>query len=189
MARQLPFHALTLSDTERCPWWTKCSCVVPISHLTRGHLLRARMLENKHQCSQPISSEQGCPEQRHQYSIPTGLLILFNCNWMVLDVVPSRTIHYRFQILRSPSTLIRHLLSRCYKDKGTWRWGTIIHIIELEWLYLKWTNKEGLLNWSISWSSHSWQRINHPYLMSSWEVLTTIHIPRLPDLEQPVLKL
>ena len=88
------------------------------------------MLGQKHQYFQPISSEQGCPGQWHECSIPTGLLILSNCNWMVPDMVPSRTIHYRFLILRSLSTLIRHLLSKCYKDKGTWRQSTIIHIID-----------------------------------------------------------
>ena len=38
---------------------------------------------------------------------------------MVPAVVPSRIIHYRFLILRSLSTLIRHLLTKCDKDKGT----------------------------------------------------------------------
>ena len=76
MARQLLFHMLTLPNIKGCPWWMlKLSYVVPIRHLTRGHLFWARMLgyehqclleqgclDKKHQCSQPNSSEQGCPE-------------------------------------------------------------------------------------------------------------------------------
>ena len=160
MARQLPFHMLTSPITRGCPWWillwsyiganwtSKLGDTCPeqgcldmsISAVLRRMLTQKHqcsqptswvgMLGQKHQCSQHNSLEQGCPEQRHQCSISIGLLILFNCNWMVPDVVPSKTIHYRFLILRSPGSLIRHLLSKCYKDKGTWRQETIVHIID-----------------------------------------------------------
>ena len=84
-------------------------------------------------------------KQRHQCSIQAGLLILLSYkSWMVPNIVPSRTVHHRFLILRSHSNLIRHLICRC-KDKGTWRHKPIVYVIHTEDIVFK-INKCGLLS-------------------------------------------
>ena len=82
----------------------------------------------RHQCSPSTTLGQGCSDQGHQCSILIGLLILLNCNWMTPDVVPTRTIHHRFLILRNPSNLAMYLCLWC-RDKNTWRQPTV-YIVE-----------------------------------------------------------
>ena len=82
----------------------------------------------RHQCSPPIISGQGCSDQRHQCSISIDLLILLKCNWMTPNVVPTRSIHHRFLILRNLSNSAMYSCLGC-KDKNTWRQPTV-YIIE-----------------------------------------------------------
>ena len=84
--------------------------------------------DQRHQCSPTTTLGQGCSDQGHQCSISIGLLVLLGCNWMASDVVPTRTIHHRFLILRNPSNLAMHLCLWC-KDKSTWR-QPIVYIVE-----------------------------------------------------------
>ena len=84
--------------------------------------------DHRHQCSLSTTLGQGCPDQRHQCSILIGLLILFSCNWMTPDVVPTRAIHHRFLILRNPSNLAMYLCLWC-RDKNTWRQPSV-YIVE-----------------------------------------------------------
>ena len=142
MARQLLFHALTSPTPRRCPWRTLLWSYVGATRTSKlGTPLqgkdaqiwasvpsRARMLLQRHQCSSSTTLGQGCSGQRHQCSISIGLLVLLNCNWMAPNVVPTRTIHHRFLILRSPSNLTRHLCLWC-KDKSTWR-QPVVYIVE-----------------------------------------------------------
>ena len=90
--------------------------------------LLARMLSQRHQCYPLTILGQGCSDQEHQCSISVGMLILLNNVWMTPDVVPTRTIHHRFLILKKPSDLTMYLCPWC-KDKSTWRWS-IVYIIE-----------------------------------------------------------
>ena len=43
-------------------------------------------------------------------------------------MVPSRTLHHGFLILRNHSNLLRHLLFK-YRDKSTWRYEPIVFVI------------------------------------------------------------
>ena len=90
--------------------------------------LLARMLSQRHQCYPLTILGQGCSDQEHQCSISIGMLILLNNVWMTPDVVPTRTIHHRFLILKKPSDLTMYLCPWC-KDKSTWR-QSIVYIIE-----------------------------------------------------------
>ena len=84
--------------------------------------------KQRHQCSPPITLGQGCSNQRPQCSISIDLLILLNCNWMTPNVVPTRSTHHRFLILRNPSNLAMYSCLWC-RDKNTWR-QPIVYIIE-----------------------------------------------------------
>ena len=84
--------------------------------------------DHRHQCSPLITLGQGCSDQGHQCSNSIGLLILLGWIWMAPDVVPTRTIHHRFLILRNPSNLAMYLCLWC-KDKSTWR-QPIVYIVE-----------------------------------------------------------
>ena len=84
--------------------------------------------KQRHQCSPPITLGQGCFDQRHQCSISIDLLILLNCNWMTPNVVPTRSIHHRFLILRNPSNSAMYSCLWC-RDKNTWRQPTV-YIVE-----------------------------------------------------------
>ena len=90
--------------------------------------LPARMLSQRHQCYPLTTLGQGCSDQEHQCSISIGMLILLNNVWMTPDVVPTRTIHHRFLILKKPSNLTMYLCPWC-KDKSTWR-QSIVYIVE-----------------------------------------------------------
>ena len=70
----------------------------------------------------------GVSDQEHQCSISIGILILLNNVWMTPDVVPTRTIHHRFLILKKPSNWTMYLCPWC-KDKSTWR-RSIVYIVE-----------------------------------------------------------
>ena len=91
-------------------------------------LSRARMLPQGHQCYPSTTLGQGCSDQGHQCSISIDTLLLLNYIWMTPDVVPTRTIHHRFLILKKPSNLTMYLCPWC-KDKSTWR-QPIVHIVE-----------------------------------------------------------
>ena len=91
-------------------------------------LSRARMLPQGHQCYLSTTLGQGCSDQGHQCSISIGTLLLLNYIWMTPDVVPTKTIHYRFLILKKPSNLAMYLCPWC-KDKSTWR-QPIVYIVE-----------------------------------------------------------
>ena len=88
----------------------------------------ARMLPPRHQCFPSTTLGQGCSDQGHQCSISIGMLILLNYIWMTPDVVPTRTIHYRFLVLKKPSNLTKYLCPWC-KDKSTWR-QSVVYIVE-----------------------------------------------------------
>ena len=90
--------------------------------------LLARMLSQRHQCYPLTILGQGCSDQEHQCSISIGILILLNNVWMTPDVVPTRTIHHRFLILKKPSNLTKYLCPWC-KDKSTWR-RSVVYIVE-----------------------------------------------------------
>ena len=90
--------------------------------------LLARMLSQRHQCYPLTILGQGCSDQEHQCSISIGMLILLNNVWMTPDVVPTRTIHHRFLILKKPSNLTMYLCPWC-KDKSTWR-RSVVYIVE-----------------------------------------------------------
>ena len=90
--------------------------------------LLARMLPQGHQCYPSNTLGQGCSDQGHQCSISIGTLLLFNYIWMTPDVVPTKTIHHRFLILKKPSNLTMYLCPWC-KDKSTWR-QPIVYIVE-----------------------------------------------------------
>ena len=90
--------------------------------------LRQGCSNQRHQCSPPITLGQGCSDQRHQCSISIDLLILLNCKGMTPNVVPTRSIHHRFLILRNPSNSAMYSCLWC-KDKNTWRQPTV-YIIE-----------------------------------------------------------
>ena len=90
--------------------------------------LLARMLPQGHQCYPSTTLGQGCSDQGHQCSISIGTLLLLNYIWMTPDVVPTKTIHYRFLILKKPSNLTMYLCPWC-KDKSTWR-QSIVYIVE-----------------------------------------------------------
>ena len=90
--------------------------------------LLARMLPQGHQCFPSTTLGQGCSDQGHQCSISIGMLLLLNFIWMTPDVVPTRTIHHRFLILKKPSNLTMYLCPWC-KDKSTWR-QPVMYIVE-----------------------------------------------------------
>ena len=90
--------------------------------------LLARMLPQGHQCFPSTILGQGCSDQGHQCSISIGILLLFNYIWMTPDVVPTRTIHHRFLILKKPSNLTMYLCPWC-KGKSTWR-QPVVYIVE-----------------------------------------------------------
>ena len=81
-----------------------------------------------HQCYPSTTLGQGCSDQGHQCSISIDTLLLLNYIWMTPDVVPTRTIHHRFLILKKPSNLTMYLCPWC-KDKSTWR-QPIMYIVE-----------------------------------------------------------
>ena len=88
----------------------------------------ARMLPQKHQCYPSTTLGQGCSDQEHQCSLSIGMLLLLKYSWMTPDVVPTRTIHHRFLILKKPSNLTMYLCPWC-KGKNTWR-QPIVYIVE-----------------------------------------------------------
>ena len=90
--------------------------------------LLARMLPQGHQCFPSTTLGQGCSDQGHQCSISIGMLLLLNYIWMTPDVVPTRTIHHRFLILKKPSNLTMYLCPWC-KGKSTWR-QPVVYIVE-----------------------------------------------------------
>ena len=90
--------------------------------------LQARMLPQRHQCYPSITLGQGCSDQEHQCSISIGTLLLLKYIWMTPDVVPTRTIHHRFLILKKPSNLTMYLCPWC-RGKSTWR-HPIVYIVE-----------------------------------------------------------
>ena len=90
--------------------------------------LLARMLLQGHQCFPSTTLGQGCSDQGHQCSISIGMLLLLNYIWMTPDVVPTRTIHHRFLILKKPSNLTMYLCPWC-KGKSTWR-QPVVYIVE-----------------------------------------------------------
>ena len=90
--------------------------------------LLARMLPQGHQCYPSNTLGQGCSDQGHQCPISIGTLLLLNYIWMTPDVVPTKTIHHRFLILKKPSNLTMYLCPWC-KDKSTWR-QSIVYIVE-----------------------------------------------------------
>ena len=90
--------------------------------------LEQGMLPQGHQCYPSTTLGQGCSDQGHQSSISIGTLLLLNYIWMTPDVVPTKTIHYRFLILKKPSNLTMYLCPWC-KDKSTWR-QSIVYIVE-----------------------------------------------------------
>ena len=158
IVRQLLYHTLTLPDTKRCPWWTKYSCKVPkwssnsceqgcfdrsISALSQT--LQSKDVWTRASVLPTSLTWAGMSKLRHQYSIQAELLILLSYkSWMVPDMVPSRTVHHRFLILRSHSNLIRHLICK-YKDKGAWRHKPTIYVIHTEDIVFE-INKGGLLS-------------------------------------------
>ena len=89
--------------------------------------LLARMLPQGHQCFPSTTLGQGCSDQGHQCSISIGMLLLLNYIWMT-HVVPTRTIHHRFLILKKPSNLTMYLCPWC-KGKSTWR-QPVMYIVE-----------------------------------------------------------
>ena len=88
----------------------------------------ARMLPQKHQCYPSTTLGQGCSDQEQQCSLSIGTLLLLKYSWMTPDVVPTRTIHHRFLILKKPSNLTMYLCAWC-KGKSTWR-QPIVYIVE-----------------------------------------------------------
>ena len=90
--------------------------------------LLARILPQGHQCYPSTTLGQGCSDQGHQCSISIGTLLLLNYIWMTPNVVPARTIHHRFLILKKPSNLTMYLCPWC-KDKSPWR-QPIVYIVE-----------------------------------------------------------
>ena len=62
-------------------------------------------------------------------SAPSQLmLLLLNYIWMTPDVVPTRTIHHRFLILKKPGNLTMYLCPWC-KGKSIWR-QPVVYIVE-----------------------------------------------------------
>ena len=92
-----------------------------IIHRDVSVLSQARMLPQKHQCFPATTLEQGCSDYGHQCS-------QLNCIWMTPDMVPTRTIHHRFLILKKSSNLTMYLCPWC-RDKSTWR-QPIVCIVE-----------------------------------------------------------
>ena len=86
------------------------------------------MLPQRHQCYPSNTLGQGCSDQGHQCPISIGILLLLNYIWMTPDVVPTRTIHHRFLILKKPCDLTMCLCPWC-RDKSTWR-QNIVYIVE-----------------------------------------------------------
>ena len=113
-----------ISSTERYQCHPEQGCF----HREASVPLLARMLSQRHQCYPLTTLGQGCSDQEHQCSISIGILILLNNVWMTPDVVPTRTIHHRFLILKKPSNWTRYLCPWC-KDKSTWR-RSIVYIVE-----------------------------------------------------------
>ena len=91
-------------------------------------LSQARMLPQRHQCYPSTTLGPGCSDQEHQCSPSIGTLLLLKYSWMTPDVVPARTIHHRFLILKKPSNLTMYLCPWC-RDKSTWR-QPIVYIVE-----------------------------------------------------------
>ena len=92
-----------------------------IIHRDESVLSQARMLPQKHQCFPATTLEQGCSDQGHQCS-------QLNCIWMTPDMVPTRTIHHRFLVLKKPNNLTIYLCPWC-RDKSTWR-QPMVYIVE-----------------------------------------------------------
>ena len=112
------------TSTERYQCYLEQGCF----HREASVPLLARMLPQRHQCYPSTTLGQGCSDQGHPCSISIGTLLLLNYIWMTPDVVPTKTIHYRFLILKKPSNLTMYLCPWC-KDKSTWR-QPIVYIIE-----------------------------------------------------------
>ena len=134
------------------------------------------MLPQRHQCSLSTTLGQGCSDQGHQCSISVGLLILLNYNWMTPDVVPTRTLHHRFLILRNPSNLAMYLCLWC-REKKHLETAYCVHC--RIWSYCVWSELNKLIKmdcWTelICGPLHSWQSVNHPNLELSKKTLTTI---------------
>ena len=87
----------------------------------------ARMLPQKHQCSCQPPKGKGVLT-KNTSALSQLILLLFNYIWMTPDVVPTRTIHHRFLILKKPGNLTVYLCPWC-KGKSTWR-QSVVYIIE-----------------------------------------------------------
>ena len=126
----MPSRARMLPQKHQCSPSTTLEqgCFRQRHQCSPSTTLEQGCFRQRHQCSPSTTLGQGCSEQRHQCSISIDLLILLNCNWMAPDVVPTRTIHHRFLLLRSPSNLTKHLCLWC-KDNSTWG-QPVVYIVE-----------------------------------------------------------